>query len=49
MKSKKDKDYIPLLDDTPAEELKKMKAEKPVNFDSVMTAILSYNKPKKKK
>lgn len=49
MKSKKDKDYIPLLDDTPEEELKKMKAEKPVNFDSVMTAILSYNKPKKKK
>lgn len=49
MKSKKDKGYIPLLDDTTAEEQKRMKAEKPLNFDSVMTAILSYNKPKKKK
>lgn len=49
MKSKKDKGYIPLLDDTPEEELKKMKAERPVNFGEVMTAILSYNKPKKKK
>lgn len=48
MKSKKDKGYIPLLDDTTAEEQKRMKAEKPVNFDKVMTAILSY-KPKKKK
>lgn len=48
MKSKKDKNYIPLLDDTPAEELKKMKAERPVNFDSVMADILKF-KPKKKK
>lgn len=48
MKSKKDKGYIPLLDDTTAEEQKRMKAEKPVNFDSVMTDILKC-KPKKKK
>lgn len=48
MKSKKDRNYIAILD-KPVEELKKMKAEKPVNFDSVMTAILSYKKPKKKK
>lgn len=47
MKSKKDRNYIAILD-KPVEELKKMKAERPVNFDSVMTAILSY-KPKKKK
>ncbi len=49
MKSKKDKGYIPLLDDTTAEEQKSMKAERPVNFGEVMTAILNYKKPKRKK
>ena len=42
---KKDKNYIPILDQ-PIEELKKPMG-KPVDFDAAMTQILSYKKPKK--
>ncbi|WP_290209238.1 MULTISPECIES: hypothetical protein [Bacteroides] len=44
---KKDKNYIPILDQ-PIDELKKPMGQ-PVDFDAAMTQILSYKKPKKKK
>ena len=44
---KKDKNYIPILDQ-PIDELKKHMGQ-PVDFDAAMTQILSYKKPKKKK
>ena len=45
MKTKKDKHYIPILDQ-PIEELKKPIGEK-VDFNAVMKKALSYNVKKK--
>lgn len=46
-KNKKDRNYIPILDQ-PIEVLKKPMGQ-PVDFDAAMTQILAYKKPKKKK